>query len=149
MNQLQFQLHGNRVALQKPLYLMMVGLEAKFCPDDTDDLAIMDGRIQVLEIQDVAGDGFRIADLFGIGRGGALVHQAQHAFRDELPGLFAHRCARHFCFVATVGHRLREQDNRPDDFIIVLDWICEAQLELGKGFIGIHWSLLLGTCVEG
>ena len=62
----------------------------------------------------------------------ALIHQAQHAFLDKAAGFVAHTGPFDAGLPAAFRDRFGEEDNRSDDFVIVLHVVDELELVLGK-----------------
>jgi hypothetical protein len=72
---------------------MVVGRVAKFALHNPYDLAIVDSRVQLFDIEDVGGD--RLGKSVGLAAclACSLIHEAEHALLDETTRFVANRCA--------------------------------------------------------
>jgi hypothetical protein len=94
-------------------------------------VAIADRLVEVLEIEDVAGDhiGIRLPALC---RCGALIDETQHALLEEALRLFAHRRTVDPRLSAPCCDGLIGEHHGANHVIVVLDGITKAQHELMK-----------------
>ena len=115
------QLNGAGMAGQKGFNGVMIGLVAKFPLHDTDEFAIVDGRIELLYIQHVGGDALGIAMAFASGLPCPLIDQPQHAFLDKTAGFVPDGCPLQSCLATPFRNRFGEEDNRANDLIVVLN----------------------------
>src|SRR5947209_6413587 len=83
---LQWKLDWDGVAIEEALDGEVMGPVPVLALDDAGDLAVVDTGIELLQIEDVAGDDSGIAMPAPVARG-ALVDQAEHAMLDEAAGL--------------------------------------------------------------
>jgi hypothetical protein len=125
----QRQLHRDGVPVQEPLDRDVVGFAAELAPDDAGDLAIMDGWVELLQIEDVAGHDVRVA-LLAFVRGRAAVDQAEHAAFEEAACFFAHGLTVQPGSAAALRDADISQHDVADDLVIVLHRVGEAQSQL-------------------
>jgi len=125
----QRQLHGEGMALQEVLDRVVVRPIPVLPAHDARDLAVMDGWVELFEVEDVAGDDRRIVVL-PLGRGGALIHQSEHAVLDEAPRLLPNSGTVQPRRAAALGDGFIGEQDAPDDLIVVLHGVGEAQGQL-------------------
>src|SRR5437762_7064343 len=66
------------------------------------------------------------------------VAEAGHAFEDKAPGFVAHHSPLHPGLTTAFSRRCGEEDNRPDDFVIMLDRIDKLPPKLLAFFLSSH-----------
>jgi hypothetical protein len=124
----QGELHRDRMLLQEVFYGVMIGVVAKFAFDDPHNFAIMDGRVEVFEIQHIASDGLREGVELAAGLGRTLIEQAEHALLEKPARFLTNRGAFDTSLLAARTDMLGEQDDRADNFVVKLQGISEQQL---------------------
>jgi hypothetical protein len=138
----QGELDGDGMLGEKAGDGMVVGGETKLVGEDAHDFAIVNGGIELFEIENVGGDGLGEGLGFAPGLGSALIDQAEHTALEKPAGLVAHDGAGDPDLLAAVGDRLVAQNDRADGLVVVLNGIDEAELELLKIVGCVHglWS---------
>jgi hypothetical protein len=116
----------------------MVGLVAKFALHNARDFAQVDGGIQLLQIDDVPGDGVGIRMPLAPRRLCPPISEPQHPFEDKAPGFVTHHGALHPGLTTALRRRFSEEDNRPDDLVIVLDRINKLSPNVLELFLRRH-----------
>ena len=111
---------------------MMVGLIAKFPGHDADDFSVMNRGIELLHVAHIGSHCLRIDMAFPSGLPGALVDQPKHPFHHKPAGFVAHAGPLDTGLPAAFDNGFRKQDDRANDFVIVLNVIDELELVLGK-----------------
>lgn len=118
--------------LEKALDSAVVGGIAMLAFDDTHNLAEVDGRIELFEIEDGGGDG--LGKVVG-GTPGMLctpIGEGKHSSSDKAAGLVADLGWSDAGLLAACGDCFSEQHNGANDLIVVLNRIDEVQFDLGE-----------------
>src|SRR5438552_184580 len=123
---------------------MMVGLVAKFALYNARNFAQVDGGIQLFQIDDVPGDGVGIRMPLAPRRLCPPIGEPQHPFEDKAPGFVAYHGALHPSLTTALRRRFGEQDDRPDDLVIVLDRIDKLLPNVLELFLSRHESAPCG-----
>jgi hypothetical protein len=90
----------------------------------------MDGRIAVFQLQDYAPNRRWIGVRRAPTMWGILIDQAPHAVLDKATRFITDGRPSDIRLAAPVGHPCSEQNNRPNNLVIMLDGIDESKLEL-------------------
>jgi hypothetical protein len=111
---------------------VMVGLVAKFPLHNTDDFAVVNGRIELFYIEDMRCDrlGIDMALLSQVPQ--PLIEKAEHACRGKPAGFRAHDGPLHARLPTAFGHGFRKQHNGPNHFVIMLNIVDKVEFVLGK-----------------
>jgi hypothetical protein len=125
----QVQLHREGMWVQKAFDGVMIGSATELAVDNADHLAVMQRRITLAQGKEIGldRDGPSLAGPARIVP--ALIPQAEHPLFHKAPGLRPHGGAFQSEFLGALGDPLGEQDNWPNDFILVLKRIREVDLE--------------------
>ncbi len=107
-------------------------MAAELAPGNTDQLAGRDGRIELLEIEQMLGDGGGILIGLAAGASRAVIDQAAHTLLDETAGFGAHRDAIQAGLFTARRDRFSEEHDGANNLLVVLDGIKEAELELAE-----------------
>jgi hypothetical protein len=79
--------------------------------------------IKLLDIQHIGSDGLGIAMAFASGVPGTRIHEPQHPVWDEPAGFVPDRGALQAGLATAFGNGFGKEDNRPENFVVVLDII--------------------------
>ena len=119
---------------------MMVGLVATFARHNARTCAQVDRGIQLLQIDDRARNGFGRAMALASSRLCPPLGEAQPPFEDKAPRFVTHPGALHPGLPTALRRRFSEEDNRPDDLVIVLDRINKLSPHVLALFLSRHES---------
>jgi hypothetical protein len=126
----QGELHGDSVLVKEVLDRMMIGGIAKFATQDADDFAKADRRIDLFEIEDVAGYRWRKVVGLASSLAGTLIDEAKHALLDKAPGFVPQDRPFNPDRVSASDNGLGAKHDRADGFVVVLHAIHKRELEL-------------------
>ena len=84
----------------------MMGQMAKFIANDPHNFSIVNGGIELLEIEDIVGDRLGIALFLLFCWLRPLIKQAQHAISHKPLSFITDCCPCYFRFTASIGNRL-------------------------------------------
>lgn len=132
------ELDGEVMTGEKAFDRMMIGRIAKFARDDADDCAVMNRRIELLDIQHIGSHSLRIDMAFPSSVLYALIHQPQHALDGEAPGFVPHDRPLDAGLATAFGNGFRQQHNRAHHCVIVLNIVHELELVLRKILCSRH-----------
>ena len=121
---------------------------AEFPLHDAHDFAVMDGRIELLEIQDMRRDGIRIDMALPPWVDEPLIHQAQHAFHGKAAGFRPDDGRLDPRLTTAFSNGFGKEHNRPNHFVIVLNVVDKAQLVLRKILHSRHAIPPLRDCTR-
>jgi len=133
----QRQLDGERMALEEGLDGVMIGVVAELALHDARELAVADGWVELLGVEQIARDDVGVLVL-ALGGRRASVDQAEHAALEEAVGLLGDGGAIQPGLPAALGDGLIRDQGAADDLVPVLQWVGEAQGQLLKPFGGRH-----------
>src|SRR5438105_11128109 len=101
----------------------MIGCVAKFPLHNARNFAPVDRGIALLHVEHRARNGLGIDGLLRPSGLCTPVAEAGHAFENTAPGFVAHHRPLHPGWTTAFSRRFGEEDNRPDDFVILLERI--------------------------
>ncbi len=126
------------MAIDKTLERVVIGMIAKFVRQDADDLAQVNGRIDLFEIENMGGNVIGIDMPFASGCSWAPICQAQHTFEDKASCFVPQHRSFDPGFEAAGGGRFRKQYNRSNGFVIVLNGIDNLPFDPSEVFLSRH-----------
>src|SRR5947209_1231505 len=110
---------------------MVIGLVAVLPLDDPGDLAVMDRRIELFQVENRAGDDVGILVPARVGRCSSI-SETEHAVLEEALGLLADGVAIDTGDSAPFGDTLVHKHDAADDLVVMLNRVGETQGELLK-----------------
>src|SRR5262245_13023521 len=119
---------------------VMVGLIAEFPLHNAHKFAVVDRGIKLLDIQYIGSDGLGIAMAFPAGVPGTLILQPQHPVLEEPAGFVPDRGPLQAGLATAFGNGFSKEDNRPDNFVVVLHGVDALQLIRREVFCSRHAS---------
>jgi hypothetical protein len=96
------------------------------------------GGIELLHIQQIRGHGVRIAMAFAAGRPRPLIDQPQHAFVDKTAGFVPDGRPLQSRLATAFRDRFGKEDNRTNDFVVMLHVINAVELILRELLCSRH-----------
>ena len=128
----QVQLERHRIAFEKAFHGMVIGLVAKFPRDNPHNFAGVNRRVELLHIQHIPRHGIGIAMALASGPSWTLIHETQHALHHKPTGFVSHDGALDPRLTTAFRNGFGPEDDRPNDFVIMLNVVNELQLILRK-----------------
>ena len=116
----------------------MIGFVAKFPLHNARNFAQVDRGIELLHVEHRARHGLGIDGLLRPSGLCTPVAEAGHAFENKAPGFVAHHSPLHPGVTTAFSRRFGEEDNRPDDLVIMLDRIDKLPPKLLAFFLSSH-----------
>ena len=116
----------------------MIGLVAKFRLQNPLNFAQVDGRIKLLQVDDITGNRFRIEGLLTPPCLRPSISESFHAAQDKAPGFVTHSSPLHPGLPTALSCRLAKEDNGSNDLVIMLDGIDKLQPNLLKIRLSRH-----------
>jgi hypothetical protein len=124
---------------------MVIGLVAACALQNARHFAQVDGWIQLFHIDDRPRNGFRIAMALAPCRLCPPIYQSQHPFDDKAPSFVAHHGSLDPGVTTALSSSFSEEDNRPDDLVIVWDGIDTLPPNVLEIFLSRHEIAPFGT----
>jgi len=136
------QWNGQDMLLQEALEGHVVGFVPELASDDAHELPIVERRVELLEVEEVASHVLWIEILPLLG-GGAAVDKPEHARFEEASRFGGDGGAVLACLPAAFGDGLICEEDAADDLVVVLHGVREAQGQLLKALGSRHgWASL-------
>jgi hypothetical protein len=110
---------------------------AELAPHNAHQLAVVERRVELLEVEEIAGDRVGVAVPSPM-CGGASVDEAEHAMLEEAACLLANGGTVHSRLPAARRHGFIRQEDAADDLVVALHRVGEAQGQLLKALEGRH-----------
>ena len=121
------QWRRQRMLLQEALEGHMVGLVSELTCHDAHQLAIVERRVELLEVEKVASHVLGVGRVPLLARGRAAVDKPKHALLKEAVRFRSDGGTVKPCLPAALGNGLIREEDASDDLILVLHGVSEAQ----------------------
>jgi hypothetical protein len=131
-SEMHCQLHGDGKTRKEVLDGVVMGRRAEFSLHNAHDCAVMDGGIELLDIQDMRRNGFRRDMALPPRVAETVIHQAQQAFHGKAAGLRPHDGRLDPRLTTAFSNGVGKEHDRPHHFVIVLNVVDNAPLVLRK-----------------